>query len=58
MCEVEFHYLQDQDGLTDLLDEFKTRSRSDVTEYNDLNVYIFGQKTTCGVLIVRSTFLV
>ena len=58
MCEVEFHYLQDQDGLTDLLDEFKTRSRSDETEYNDLNVYIFGQKTTCGVLIVRSMFLV
>ena len=24
-CEVEFHYPQDQDALTDLLDEFKKK---------------------------------
>ena len=25
MCEVEFHYPEDQDVLTDLLDEFKKK---------------------------------
>ena len=51
-CEVEFHYPHNQDALTDLLDEFKKRSRSDEMEGNDLNVNIFGEKTTHDRLIV------
>ena len=32
MCEVGFHYLQDRNGLTQILDKLKKRSRSDETD--------------------------
>ena len=50
--QIEFHYLQDQDALTDLLDEFKKRWRSDETN-NDLNenVNTLGENTTRDRLI-------
>ena len=49
-CDVEFHYPQDQVALSDLIEEFKNRSRKSSNENNINN--IFGEKT------VRDRFII
>ena len=41
-CEVEFHYLQDQVALSDLMEEFKNGSSKNSNKNNVNN--IFGEK--------------
>ena len=51
-CPAEFHYSQDQNGLKDLLDEFKQISESDETDSKNNVNNIFSEKATRGRLIV------
>ena len=49
-CEVEFHYLQDQVALSDLMEEFKNGSSKNSNKNNVNN--IFGEKTVRDRLII------
>ena len=49
-CEVQFHYLQDQAALSDLIEELKNRSSKNSNENNVNN--IFGKKTVRHTLII------
>ena len=54
-CEVEFHYLQDQVALSDLIEELKNRSSKNS---NKSNINIFGKKQYVTDLISWTMFQV
>ena len=56
LCEVEFHYLQDQVALSDLIEEFKNRSSKYFNENNGNN--IFGEKQYVTDLLSWTVFQV